>query len=176
MAQSTTRHTDRLRLEPIGPEHADDLLRLFQDPAVAKWYGVWTPKMTKREAVRIGRAWETDGVHKWMAYNRHTNELIGRGGLSRAHVDGQSRLEIGWALLGKYSGQGYATEIGRAGLAFAFDELGTDEVVSYTETGNTASRAVMQRLGFHYVHDFIWPSDGVPCALYALERKDIVHK
>jgi ribosomal-protein-alanine N-acetyltransferase len=168
--RANIRYTDRLRLEPIGPKHTADLLRLFQDPAVRKWYGVWTPEMVQREAERIGRAWKTDGVHKWMAYDPHTGELIGRGGLSRAFVDGQDRIEIGWALLGKYHGQGYATEIGRAGLAFAFGELGADEVVSFTETRNTASRSVMERLGFHYVHDFIWPDDGVPCVLYAFER------
>jgi [ribosomal protein S5]-alanine N-acetyltransferase len=164
------RFTDRLRLEPIGPIHAADLLRLFQDPAVAKWYGVWTPAKAEQEAILMGQAWKTQGVHKWMAYDRHTDELVGRGGLSYANVDGQNRLEIGWVLLSKYHGHGYATEIGRAGLAFAFDELGADEVVSYTDTRNTASRAVMMRLGFNYVHDFIWPNDGIPCGLYIVKR------
>jgi [ribosomal protein S5]-alanine N-acetyltransferase len=170
-----TRYTDRLRLEPIGPEHADDLLKLFHDPAVAKWYGDWTPAKANQEAARIGRAWQTEGVHKWMAYDRHTGELIGRGGLSWAHVDGQNRLEIGWALLGKHHGHGYATEIGRAGLAFAFDELGADEVAAFTETRNSASRAVMERLGFHFIHEFIWPDDGVACVLYTLGRPPIDH-
>src|ERR1700760_4857290 len=105
------RYTDRLRLEPVGPKHADDLLKLFQDPAVTPWYGVWTPKKAEQEAARMGRAWEADGVHKWMAYDRGTGELIGRGGLSRARVEGQDRLEIGWTLLGKHHGHGYATEI-----------------------------------------------------------------
>lgn len=176
MPNDNTRYTDRLRLEPIGPKYANDLLKLLQDPAVAKWYGVWTSEMVEREAERIGQAWKTDGVHKWMAYNRQNGELIGRGGLSRKHVDGQDRLEIGWALLGKYHGHGYATEIGRAGLAFAFEELGANEVASYTEVNNTASRAVMERLGFHYVHDFIYPSDDVPCALYVIKRTDSVDR
>jgi [ribosomal protein S5]-alanine N-acetyltransferase len=169
---SNIRYTDRLRLEPIGPQHAADLLRLFQDPEVAKWYGAYTPEKAKAEATRIGQIWKAGEVHKWMAYDRQTGELIGRGGLSRMRVDGQERLEIGWALLSKHHGHGYATEIGRAGLAVAFDELGADEVVSFTETRNTASRAVMERLGFHYVHDFIWPDDGVPCALYAKRDSD----
>ncbi len=41
---------------------------LFQDPAVAEWYGEWTIDMARREAARIAEAWEADGVHKWMAY------------------------------------------------------------------------------------------------------------
>lgn len=51
----------------------------------------------------------------------------------------------GW--LPSSTAEAYATEIGRAGLALAFDELGADEVVAFTEVHNRASRAVMVRLG-----------------------------
>ena len=170
MEPARVRFTDRLRLEPIGEAHAEDLWRLFHDPAVAEWYGVWTLEMAQREAAHIASSWQTDGVNKWMAYLRTTGALVGRGGLSRVHVSGQERLEIGWALLRPFWGQGYATEIGRAGVAFAFEELGADEVVSFTETRNVRSRAVMERLGFRYSQDFISEADGVACALYVLTR------
>lgn len=58
-----------------------------------------------------------------MAYDRVTGVLVGRGGLSTAHVDGTERLEIGWALHGRFWGKGYATEIGRASLDFALTSL-----------------------------------------------------
>lgn len=164
------RFTERLRLEPIGTGHPEDLLRVYQDPAVAEWFGVWTPEMAQREVARMGRGWESDGVHKWMAYDRSTGELVGRGGLSRVHLAGQERLEIGWVLRGQFWGQGYATEIGRAGLAFAFDELAADEVVSYTEARNARSRAVMERLGFRYRHDLVLEEGGEPFVLYSLTR------
>jgi RimJ/RimL family protein N-acetyltransferase len=95
--------------------------------------------------------------------------LVGRGGLSRACIEGRERLEIGWALHQRFWGHGYATEIGRAGLAVAFDELGAEEVISYTEARNTRSRAVMERLGFHYSHDLLDVGDE-PFALYILHR------
>ncbi|EFL10340.1 predicted protein [Streptomyces sp. AA4] len=62
-------------------------------------------------------------------------------------------------------GNGYATEIGLAGLAYA-RELGAAEVVSFTEVHNVRSRAVMERLGFAYRHDF--PHRGEPFARYAV--------
>jgi len=164
------RYTERLRLEPIGPEHADDLLRIYTDPIVARWWGTWTAEMAQREAELMGRGWAIDGVHKWVAYDRSTGELVGRGGLSRARVDGHDHLEIGWVLRGEFTGRGYATEIGRAGLAVAFDELGANDVVSFTEARNIKSRAVMERLGFHYVKDIIVETGGEPFALYALEK------
>jgi RimJ/RimL family protein N-acetyltransferase len=165
------RFTARLRLEPIGARHAEDLWRLFSDPAVAEWYGgVWALERAQREAASMANAWQSDGVHKWMAYLRSTGALVGRGGLSRVQLAGQERLEIGWALLRQFWGQGYATEMGQAGVDFAFEELGADELVSYAETRNARSRAVMERLGFRYCQDFLSDEDGVPCTLYILSR------
>ncbi|WP_433376945.1 GNAT family N-acetyltransferase [Actinoplanes sp. CA-142083] len=166
MSSDETRLTPRLRLEPVAPRHADDLLKLYQDPAVAEWYGSWTRPGIEAEVRRMATAWRDDGVHKWMAYDRETGDLIGRGGLSRQRVDGRSRLEVGWVLHRRFWGLGYATEIGRAGLAMAFDELGADEVVAFTEVRNRRSRAVMERLGFAYRKDF--DIDGEPYALYVI--------
>jgi ribosomal-protein-alanine N-acetyltransferase len=158
------RETERLRLEPIGERHAADLFALYSDPAVAEWFGEWTREGAAREVSRMAGGWRADGVHKWMAYDRATGDLIGRGGLSRAPVDGAVRLELGWVLLGRFWGHGFATEIGRAGLAVAFEELDAREVVAFTEVHNARSRAVMDRLGMVYAKDI--DHDGAPFALY----------
>ena len=78
---------------------------------------------------------------------------------------------------------GFATEIGRAWLDYAFAVLGHNEVVSFTEVHNHASRAVMERLSMTFVkiiyergliegHDGV--HDGAPFALYRLRREDAV--
>lgn len=91
------RFTERLRLEPIGPGHAKDLWRLHQDEAVAEWHGGrWNLDAAHRNAASFGEAWRTVGVHKWIAYDRRTGELVGRGGLSRWAHEGRERLEVGW--------------------------------------------------------------------------------
>jgi hypothetical protein len=56
MKPTRVRFTARLRLEPIGAGHAEDLYRLFQDPAVAEWYGVWTREMAQQGVDHIARA------------------------------------------------------------------------------------------------------------------------
>jgi RimJ/RimL family protein N-acetyltransferase len=194
-----TRLTDRLRLEPIGPEHADDLWRLHRDDAVAAWWGgSWTTAEAHRTAARMANGWRADGVHKWMAYDRGSGELVGRGGLSRMEADGETtrrirsalpggrwardRLEVGWTVRSGLWGRGYATEIGRAGLALAVEELGAEVVVAFTERHNRRSRAVMERLGMRYVGEFadrglIEGLDGVhdsaPFALYTVGRSQV---
>jgi RimJ/RimL family protein N-acetyltransferase len=161
-----TRYTKRLRLEPIGPEHAVDLWRLHRDEAVAHWHaGAWSFAEARDAGVRMRQGWESDGVQKWIAYLRGTDDLVGRGGLSYAEVDGARRLEVGWTLRSELWGAGYATEIGRAGLDFAREELGEDQVVAYTEPHNARSRAVMERLGMRYARDIT--HRGAPFVLYA---------
>jgi RimJ/RimL family protein N-acetyltransferase len=172
--------TDRLRLEPVTRAKADDLWRVHNDDDVAPWYGGWKPSPAEaaEHAERMGHAWRVHGVHKWVAYDRESGELVGRGGLSRTPVDddwGQiyaflpaepwvrnahaiaepsavhaSWVEIGWALRGRFWGHGYASEIGAAGLTFAFDALGMQAVVSCTVRHNARSRAVMERIGMRY--------------------------
>jgi RimJ/RimL family protein N-acetyltransferase len=165
-----TRFTDRLRLEPLTgpngvlPGHAPDLQRVFADPWVARWYdgtlsaGEAAVRVAEQEA-----GWERDTVGKWIAYDRGTGELAGRGGLSRMSVDEPAGeaiaalvgpewtgLELGWALVGSARGRGLATEIGRAGLEYASTTLNDGVVIAFTEQVNTSSRAVMERLGMQY--------------------------
>lgn len=164
-----TRLTERLRLEPVGAEHADDLWRLHHDEAVAAWHGGrYTFDAAYRRAAGGRRAWEAEGFDKWMAYDRFAGELVGRGGLTRTELDGQTRLEMGWTVRSDRWGRGYATEIGRAGLDFAFSELGADSVIAFTQPHNLRSRAVMARLGMHYLRDVA--RDGARLLLYAVSR------
>ncbi|GAA3586532.1 hypothetical protein GCM10022222_84050 [Amycolatopsis ultiminotia] len=162
-------HTARLRLTPIGPHLADELYRLHADPGIARWYGTWTRADAQARAAAIGRGWAAEGAGKWLAHHRESGELIGRGGLSYQDVDGARRLELGWAVREVHWGRGYATEIGRAGLEYAFETLGAGEVLSYTEVHNLRSRAVMERLGFTYRREI--RRGGEPFAFYRLSAR-----
>ena len=89
-------------------------------------------------------------------------------------------LEIGWALRREFWGLGYASEIGRAGLAFAFDVLGAQAVVSCTVRHNVRSRAVMERIGMRYAGEIqsrgmvegVGVLDDAPFAVCVLLRRD----
>ena len=176
----SSRFTARLRLEPVGPANARDLWIVHNDEQVAGWYDHDRPSLeeAERRAAQMADSWRRHGVHKWIAYHRVSGGVVGRGGLSRTPVDDdwgqiyaylpaepwvraahpshrpylahQSWVEIGWALRHEYWGQGYASEIGRAALTYAFDVLGVQAVVSCTVRHNRRSRAVMERIGMRY--------------------------
>jgi RimJ/RimL family protein N-acetyltransferase len=203
--------TKRLRLEPVGPANAADLWCVHNEDEVSRWYGQEKPTLPEAEqwAKHMGDSWRLHGVHKWIAYDRESGEVVGRGGLSRTPVDvdwGQiyaflppeswvrvahevrrpftahaDWLEIGWALRRQFWGRGYASEIGRAGLAFAFDVLGVKAVVSCTVRHNARSRAVMERIGMRYAGEIRsrgivegeeGERDDAPYAVCVMLRKD----
>lgn len=173
--------------------HAADLERLHADPWVADWYaGAWSTEESVRRSAGFQARWEADGVGKWMVYERSSGALVGRGGMERMAADAEvtakiarllddsrlgdswsgrawltDRLELGWALLGSARGQGLATELGRAGLDYAFDALGARSVIAFTERHNVASRAVMERLGMKFAGEI--QTDGL------IEGKTGVH-
>ncbi len=84
-----SRFTLRLRLEPVGPANAPDLWLVHNDDEVSYWYGNEKPSLEQAEqwATFMGDSWRFHGVHKWIAYDRVSGELVGRGGLSRTPVD-----------------------------------------------------------------------------------------
>jgi RimJ/RimL family protein N-acetyltransferase len=69
-------------------------------------------------------------------------------------------VEVGWRLAKEHWGNGYATEAGREALRIGFEELGLDEIVSFTSVPNVPSQRVMQRLGMTHdpARDFDHPS------------------
>ena len=204
-------YTKRLRLEPVGPANTRDLWLVHSDDGVWPWYEGERPSLeqARQRAEHIGESWRLHGVHKWIAYDRVSGEAVGRGGLSRTPADddwGQlyaflpdepwahatletshpfrahaNWLEIGWALRQAFWGQGYASEIGRAGLAFAFEVLRMRAVVSCTARHNTRSRAVMERIGMRYageirtrglVEGIEGERDDAPFTVHVLLRQD----
>jgi RimJ/RimL family protein N-acetyltransferase len=163
-----TRLTDRLRLEPTGLSHVDELIRIHRPEPVARWHeGAWDHARATRRATEMAAGWEHRGVDKWIAYDRVTGELIGRGGPAYTTIGGREWLELGWTLRPEYWGRGYATEIGRAAIRYAFDELGAPAVVAFTVPENQASRAVMERLGMRHTGEI--DHVGTPYVLYEKE-------
>lgn len=92
--------TPRLRLEPVGPANASDLWLVHSDDEVWPWYDNHRPSLeqTQQRARYVADSWRFHGVHKWIAYDRLSGEVVGRGGLSRTPVDddwGQSTSACG---------------------------------------------------------------------------------
>jgi RimJ/RimL family protein N-acetyltransferase len=149
-AHSPSLKTQRLKLRRWGRSDREPLAAINADPEVMEHF----PETLSRdrsddliEAIEAG--FEANGFGLWALELRGSGELIGFAGLAtpvfEAHFT--PAVEVGWRLARPAWGKGYATEAGRAALVFGFDEVGLDEIVSFTTVANRRSCAVMERLG-----------------------------
>ncbi len=105
-----------------------------------------------------------------------TSAFIGFVGLSVPAFDAQfmPAVEIGWRLAFEHWGKGLATEGARAALGFGFNDLGLEQVVSFTAPANLRSRRVMEKLGMTHDprDDFDHPNlpEGHPLRRHVLYR------
>lgn len=142
--------TDRLLLRgwrdndlaPFAAMNADDKVMAFY-PATCN------RAQSDGLAGRLRQAVDENGFGLYAVEEKSTERFIGYVGLSMAEFPAPftPAMEIGWRLALPSWGHGYATEAGRACLAYGFSELGLDEVVSFTTRGNRRSIAVMERIG-----------------------------
>ena len=77
----------------------------------------------------------------------------GRAGLEHREFPDAVELELGYLIDPDRQGQGLATEVCQAILAFAREELDFPRVNALTDQKNVASVALLQKLGFYYLED-----------------------
>jgi ribosomal-protein-serine acetyltransferase len=78
-----------------------------------------------------------------------SGRIVGTAGLTRIDWANLS-AELGYWLDGEHQGQGIMTAAVGALLAHAFERLRLNRLEIRTDVENSASRAVAERLGFHY--------------------------
>jgi RimJ/RimL family protein N-acetyltransferase len=145
--------TERLILRAWRDEDRGPLAAMNADPRVAEHL----PSTMSREQSdalfdRIRTNFATRGFDVFAVEVAASGELAGFVGLTvpRFEASFTPCVEIGWRLAPAHWGNGYATEAARASLAFGFETLRLDEIVSFTVPANVRSRRVMERVGMKH--------------------------
>lgn len=134
--------------------HADDLPRLFAifgDPRTNLFNpaGPLTDLAEARYLLeRWLQQWSSAGYGWWAIAERETPaHIIGFGGIGTLNYLSTPRVNLGYRFAVEAWGQGYATEVGRAALALAFDQLRLPEVFGLVRPDHAASIRVLQKIG-----------------------------
>ena len=151
----TAFETERLIARPWCLADAEAAFAMYGDPEVVRYIGS-APEpdpaaMRAKLALIIERTRRLPpGQGSFPCFARDDGRLVGSA-LIKPLPDAQDRpsgdVEIGWHLLRREWGNGYATEMGRALLAHGFGELGLERLHAVVEPPNLASQAVARRLG-----------------------------
>ncbi len=136
-------------LEPFEPTGAVDLYGFMADAAamqhtyVAHSYEHCLARLHAYEATR-----NTLGFAPWVVRAAQDGQVVGWGGLSIDPLEPEWGLEVIYAFAPSAWGLGYATELVRASLGFAFGNISATEVHAFAKPQNTASARVLQKCGF----------------------------
>ena len=123
---------------------------LNSDPEVLAYFpAVLARAESDALADRIEASFEVRGFGLWAVEVIDGAPFIGFIGLEIPQFEAGFTpcVEVGWRLARQSWGRGYATEGALAALAFGFDTVGLEEIVSFTSASNVRSRAVMERIG-----------------------------
>ena len=149
--------TKRLVLRPFDSGDLDIVLALYGDEEILRYmpFPVVDREGAREQLERFSAGWEErPQMHYEMAVVfRETNEKIGRAEITRNHEEDSAM--IGWVLIKSAWGQGYATEIAEALIAFCFDELKIHRLYALCHPDNIASWKVMEKCGMHREAHFV---------------------
>ena len=142
--------TERLLLVDYQLDNLDDFLILKSCNEV--WsYSTFIPLKEKDQAKQLLDKLINDrinGKYTFMAlYKKDTNEFIGEAGII-GHNPNANRCVVGYNLLPKYWNQGYATEITKELIKYAFECLEFERIEALALQINKASCKVLEKSGF----------------------------
>ena len=145
-----TLSTEHLNLRPWRVEDLPAFAALNADPRVMEHFpAVLSREESDAAADRVAAHFDRHGFGLWAMEIPGVAPFAGFLGLYVPSFDAHFTpcVEIGWRLAVAHWGRGYATEGARAALAFGFEDLALQEIVSITVPGNLRSRRVMERIG-----------------------------
>lgn len=163
--------TARLTLRELTVEDAPFLLQLLNDPAYIRFIGDRNVR-TEEEArtYLLNGPIASYGRHGFGLYlvERKAEQIpLGMCGLIKR--DTLPDVDIGYAFLPQFRGEGYAYEAAAAILAYGKNTIGLTRIVAIVTPDNERSQHLLAKLGLHFERMITWADDGTELELYAAE-------
>lgn len=163
--------TKRLLLRRFVLPDLDDLFAFYSDPDVIKYI----PDAPRSyEETKEELEWFLNGHPKfpelglWATIDKETGQFIGRCGLLPWTIDGQKEVEVAFALLKAYWGQGLATEAAQAIVHYGFEHLGLSRLICLIDHDNEGSIKVATKIGMTFEKES--KDEYGPFLVYALNK------
>lgn len=148
--------SERLFLRQFTPADADFIVQLVNTDGWLRFIGDKNITSTEQaiEYLKNGpiKSYQVNGFGLYLAVLKTDGTPIGMCGLiKREYLE---FIDLGFALLPEYTTQGYATEMAKETIRFAFEKLNQERVLAIVLPANEASVRVMQKIGFEYEKGF----------------------
>ncbi|WP_336779205.1 GNAT family N-acetyltransferase [Pantoea sp. USHLN256] len=168
--------TSRLHLRPVITSDADDLFRIYGDPATNTFNpaGPYPDIDYARDVLaRWLKHWEDYGFGNWaITLKDNPERIIGFGGLSiRSYADNAIN-NLGYRFSTESWGKGLATEFANYAVSYGFFELKMPEISAAVRANHLASQKVLTNAGLRYVRDIHDVKNAPASMLFTLTQTD----
>ena len=174
MGEAPVLETERLTLRPFRAGDADAQAAMMGDSEVMRHLGgqPLAREDSWRKLLCGAGLWSLFGFGYWAVERRADGAMIGQIGFADFQRDMTPSVkglpEMGWLFAAEASGQGFATEAGRAALDWIDAVHAPPEIPAIIAAANTASIRVAEKLGFAFGEDASYK--GEPILLFRRRR------
>lgn len=150
--------TKHLRVRETTIADVDEFYRIYEEPEITRFMdNLYENPEDERAYARdyIDKVYAFYGFGIWTVVEKDcfgsdrqagtSEKVIGRAGI--CYREGYEDPELGFMIAVDRQGQGYATEVCRAVLQYAHEELGFERILAFVQMGNNASGRVCEKLG-----------------------------
>jgi [ribosomal protein S5]-alanine N-acetyltransferase len=168
--------TPRLLIRRFREDDLEGFYELQGDPEATQFIGgPWTREKTRQTLDLIIANYAHKDLEWHAVVDRRDGTFLGicwLGPLGERWckaLGSGPHIEVGYRFVRRHWNKGYATEAGRAILAWGFQDLGLQEIVSIVDVKNVASDRVLQKLGLQFQRTFV--HDGLTIKFYRLTKE-----
>ena len=167
----TILETERLFLRQFKADDAEFIFELLNDPSWIQNIGDRNIRTLDDACAYIlnspAASYAKNGFGLWLVALKETNESIGMCGLIRR--ENLEDVDIGYALLPRFWGKGYAVEAARAAKDYAKDVVGLKRLVAIVDPTNQGSIRVLEKLGLRYEKMVRLAADDIDLKFFAID-------
>jgi ribosomal-protein-alanine N-acetyltransferase len=153
--------TDRLYFRKFVENDDNNIFALNSDPEVQQFLGENPIQKIEeaREIIRfIRQQYSDNGIGRLAIIEKSSNEFVGWGGLkliTQANNGHQNYHDLGYRLMKKFWGKGYATESSKAVVEYGFNHLKLSIIYAIADVRNLKSHHVLNKCGFVEQQEFL---------------------
>lgn len=149
--------TPRLIVRRFTLLDAPFIIDLLNSPTWLKYLGDRNIKTLEDARTYLSQgpiaSYDTHGFGLYLVALKGTETPIGMSGLIKR--DGLANVDVGFALLPAYTGQGYAFEATKAVMDYGYNTLQLPHIVAVARHDNNQSITLLEKLGLKF-HDTIY--------------------
>lgn len=146
-------YTSRTCVREITLSDLDELYELYEGEGITDYTEPLFAREKEEEYTKsyISYMYRYYGYGMWVVCDRVSGKLLGRAGIEHhdeENGEGEVLMELGYMIRKEYQNKGYATEVCKAILEYACEELQMNQLHCFIHPKNYASIRVAEKLGF----------------------------